>query len=66
MGKIRYALMYCEHKASTRYLRIMDFKEGQQIIMTLDEIDEVDPKLQELLLEKKEGINAGKFDYKGK
>lgn len=46
MMKTRYALMYCEYKASTRYLRIMDFKEGQQIIMTLDEINEVDPELQ--------------------
>lgn len=61
---MRYDVMYCERKASVRYIKIMDFKEGTQITMTWDEIDQVDQELRDLLLSMENDINSGKKDYK--
>lgn len=61
---MRYDVMYCERKASARFIKIMDFKKGAQITMTWDEIDQVDQELRDLLLSMENDIKSGKKDYK--
>ncbi|WP_273837300.1 hypothetical protein [Guptibacillus sedimenti] len=61
---MRYDVMYCERKASARFIKIMDFKMGAQITMTWDEIGQVDQELRDLLFSMENDIKSGKKDYK--